>query len=363
MRIVLIGAGAIGGFVGGKLAAAGQDVTFVDRAPFVETVRAKGLCIIEPDVTTMVQAKATTELSEAFDGSSSVDLVMVCVKTFHTQIVIDDLRPFASRFRLTASFQNGISNDDLLSQAFGPDKVIAATITHPVAVPELGVVRSEKKQGGIGLAPLISQSVESLAEQFNQTGIVTRTYADYRSMRWSKLLLNVIGNATSAILNMNTVRVFNDRRLVWLEVMQLRETIAVMDKLKVQPVSLPGYPVPRLVLALKSLPTVLLGPVMRPLVVKGRAEKLPSLLIELNRGSYLSEVDEINGAVVRAGQAAGVPTPVNGILTATLNLLTNNPTMREAWQDNVERLVLVAKGAQKKPSALQDAEGVKLQHL
>ena len=351
MRIVVIGAGAIGGFVGGKLAAAGQDVTFVDRPPFVEAVRANGLRVIEPDNTTTVQAKATTELSEAFDDSSSVDLVMVCVKTFHTQTVIDDLRPFASHFRLIASFQNGINNDDLLMQAFGPDRVIAATITHPVVVPELGVVRSEKKQGGIGIAPIISQSVESLVERFSQAGIMTQTCADYRAMRWSKLLLNIIGNATSAILNMDTVRVFDDRRLVWLEVAQLREVLAVMDKLQVRPVSLPGYPVPLLVLALRLFPTALLGLVVRPLVVKGRAEKLPSLLIELNRGSCLSEVDEINGAVARAGQAAGVPTPINGILTATLKLLTNNPAMREAWHNNVERLVLVAKGAQKKPPA------------
>jgi 2-dehydropantoate 2-reductase len=348
MRIVVIGAGAIGGFVGGKLAASGQDVTFVDRPPFVEAVRANGLRIIEPDNTTTIQAQAVTDLSQAFDSASPADLVLVCVKTFHTQTVIDDLRPFASRFRLIASFQNGISNDELLMQAFGPGQVIAATITHPVVVPELGAVRSEKKQGGIGIAPIISQSVESLVERFNQAGILTQAYADYRAMRWSKLLLNIIGNATSAILNMSTARVFNDRRLVWLEVTQLREAIAVMDKLEVQPVSLPGYPVPLLVLALRLFPTALLGLVMRPLVVKGRAEKLPSLLIELNRGSYLSEVDEINGAVARAGQAAGVPTPVNSVLTATLNLLTNNPTMREAWHYNVERLVLVARGAQKK---------------
>ena len=135
------------------------------------------------------------------------------------------------------------------------------------------MVRSEKKRGGIGIAPIISQSVESLAAQLNQAGIVTRSYADYRSMRWSKLLLNIIGNATSAILNMNTVRVFNDRRLVWLEVAQLREAIAVMDKLQVRPVPLPGYPVPLLVLALRLVPTPLLGLVMRPLVVQGPGGK------------------------------------------------------------------------------------------
>jgi 2-dehydropantoate 2-reductase len=218
-------------------------------------------------------------------------------------------------------------------------------ITHPVAVPEPGVVRSEKKKGGIGLAPVSGQSVDSWVDRLNQTGIVTRAYDDYRAMKWSKLLLNLIGNATSAILNMNTMRVFNDQRLVALEVAQLCEAIAVMRALKIKPVSLPGYPVPLLVMALRFLPTPVVGLAMRPLVVSGRKEKLPSLLIELNRGSGKSEVDELNGAVARVGQSASVQTPVNATLAATLNLITQMPSQREAWKDNVERLVLVARAA------------------
>ena len=150
---------------------------------------------------------------------------MICVKTFDTQAAVDDLRPYGSRFRHILSLQNGLSNEDILSQAFGADKVIAGTITHPVVVPEPGVVRSEKKKGGIGVALVNGQNAESWADTLNKTGIVTRAYADYRAMKWSKLLLNIIGNATSAMLNMNTVRVFADRRLVWLEAEQLREAI------------------------------------------------------------------------------------------------------------------------------------------
>jgi len=349
MRIVVVGAGAIGGFVGGKLAASGHTVTFVDRPFFADAVRDKGLRIIEPDNTTTIHPTVVTQLAEAFSSSSPADLVLICVKTFDTQAAVDELRPYGSRLRHILSLQNGLNNEDILSQAFGADKVIAGTITHPVVVPEPGVVRSEKEKGGIGVALVNGQSADSWADTLNKAGIVTRAYTDYRAMKWSKLLLNIIGNATSAVLNMNTVHVFADRRLLWLEAEQLREAIRVMRALKVQPVSLPGYPVPLLVLAVRFLPTPLLGLVMRPLVVSGRAEKLPSLLIELNRNSGRSEIDELNGVVAKMGQSVGVATPVNDTLAATVNLLTMMPSQREVWRDNVERLMLVARGAQKKP--------------
>jgi len=349
MRIVVVGAGAIGGFVGGKLAAAGHDVTFVDRPFFAEAMCDKGLRIIEPDNTTTIHPTVVTQLAEAFKSSSPADLVLICVKTFDMQAAVDELRPCSSRFRHILSLQNGLSNEDILSQSFGADKVIAGTITHPVVVPEPGVVRSEKKKGGIGVALVNGQNADSWADMLNKTGIVTRAYADYRAMKWSKLLLNIIGNATSAVLGLSTVQVFTDRRMLWLEAEQLREAIRVMRALKVQPVPLPGYPVPLLVWAVRFLPTPLLGLVMRPLVVSGRAEKPPSLLIELNRNSGKSEIDELNGAVTKRGQSVGVPTPVNDTLAATVNLLTLMPSQREAWRGNVERLVLVARGAQKKP--------------
>lgn len=346
MKIVVIGAGAIGGFVGGKLAATGQRVTFVDRPPMAEVIRAKGLRIIEPEQEIAVQPAVTTSLAEAF-ADEPADLVLVCVKTFDTQSAVSDLRPFAPRIRHVLTLQNGLGSEETLAEAFGADQVISGTITHPVTVIEPGVVRSEKKSGGIGLAAVGAFDIAEWVRLVNEAGIVARGYDDYGGMKWSKLLLNIIGNASSAILNMNTVLVFNDARLVALEVAQLREAIAVMRALGHAAIDLPGYPVQALVVAIRFLPVPVLGMVMRPLVVKGRAEKLPSLLIELNRNSGRSEVDDLNGAIVREGQRAGVPTPVNATLTATLALLTTMPSQREAWSYNVERLVLVARGAQK----------------
>lgn len=345
VRIVVVGAGAIGGFLGGKLAASGCDVVLVGRPPFVEAVSARGLRVVEPDGAVTVHPTAVTSVAQAFASPSLADLVLFCVKTYDTQAAVDELGPFASRFRFMLSLQNGLSSEDILAQAFGASKVIAGTITHPVVAPEPGVVRSEKREGGVGIAPVGGQDVSSWAVLVAKTGLVTRTYADYRAMKWSKLLLNIIGNASSAILNMNTVRVFADQRMVRLEVEQLREVIAVMDRKKIKPVALPGYPVPLLVLALRFLPVALLGPIMRPLVVKGRAEKLPSLLLELNRQRGRSEVDELNGVVERMGQSVGVATPVNATLAATVNLLTQLPAQRAAWHENVERLLLVVRAA------------------
>lgn len=350
MKIVVVGAGAIGGWMGGKLAAIGQDVVLVARPQLAPVLSEKGLRILEPEHETTVHPSVVTDPGQAFVGSMPADLVLVCVKTFDTRAAVQELRPYAAKFRAILSLQNGISNEDILAEAFGVDKVIAGTTTHPVVAPEPGVVRSEKKQGGIGLATVGGQDVRGWVELFNKTGIVTRRYTDYRAMKWSKLLLNLIGNATSAILNMNTARVFADRRLVALEVAQLREAIAVMRALKLKPVSLPGYPVPLLVAAVRFLPIPIVGLIMQPLVVSGRKEKLPSLLLELNRQRAKSEVDELNGAVARAGQSLGVPTPINATLTATLGLITQLPSQREAWKENVERLLLVVKAARGKPS-------------
>jgi 2-dehydropantoate 2-reductase len=106
-----------------------------------------------------------------------------------------------------------------------------------------------------------------------------------------------------------------------------------MKGLGLKPVSLPGYPVPLLARAVRWAPRVVLAPVMRKLVTGGRGEKPPSLLYELRRRRQRSEVSDLNGAVVRAGEQVGVPTPVNRALNETLNRLVVG---RLQW-DNVRR--------------------------
>src|SRR5512143_1263196 len=154
MNILVIGAGAIGGFIGGQLAAQ-HHVTLFDRAPLVDAVRTRGLRVIEPESEhTVTNLAAFTSLKEIFTQTPRFDLAIVCVKAFDTPTAIQALRPYADRIDSFLTPQNGVSNEDLLGAAFGRAKIISGTVLNPIAVPEIGVVRLEKAGRGIGLAPV-----------------------------------------------------------------------------------------------------------------------------------------------------------------------------------------------------------------
>jgi 2-dehydropantoate 2-reductase len=347
MRIVVIGAGAIGGYVGGKLALDGHKVTMVDRSPLVEAIQAGGgLRVIEPGSEQMAKVHATLDLAEAFSGGIA-DLVLFTVKGYDTAQAIEELQSLGkgAPFSRLLSLQNGIFNESKLAEAFGAPKVLAGTITHPVSRPRLGTVRSEKKRGGVVIAPLTAQSVDSLVDAFNAAGIHTYAAEDAQALKWSKLMLNIVGNASAAILDMSSVQVFSHPGLVDVEIAALREALAVMKAKGIRPIDLPGYPAHLLAWSLRYLPPVILRPVLRWQVVRGRREKLPSLLIEMRRETGRSEIEDLNGAIAHAGNEVGVPTPVNEMLTTTLSMLVRNPDQRVRWREQPNRLVAIIKKA------------------
>ncbi|MBP7687704.1 MAG: ketopantoate reductase family protein [Thermoflexales bacterium] len=340
MNILIIGAGAIGGYLGGKLAAQ-HNVTIYDRARLVDAIRARGLHLIEPEgEATVTNLSAFTSLEEVFAHTPRFDLALCCVKAYDTAEAIAPLRPYTDRIERWLTPQNGVANEELLGQLFGREKVIAGTVLNPISIPEIGAVRLEMRKGGLGLAPIEpAHPIGPVVDAIGSIGLPLRVYADYRGMKWSKLLLNLLGNATSAILDMNTLEAFADQRVFAIEVAALREAIAVMDALKVKAVNLPGYPVPLLVLALRYLPLAVLQPVLRRMAKSGRGAKLPSLLIDLNAGRPKSEIDDLNGAVSAASQSSGVKTPVNDALTATVRDLVAGKSDRAAWRRQIDRLV------------------------
>jgi 2-dehydropantoate 2-reductase len=338
MNILIVGAGAIGGFIGGKLAAQ-HNVTLFDRAPLVEAVHARGLRIIEPEAdTTVTNLAAFTSLEEIFKQTPRFDLAIVCVKAFDTPTAIQALRPYADRVDRFLTPQNGVSNEDLLGAAFGRPKVISGTVLNPIAVPEIGVVRLEKAGRGIGLAP-VEGSIDTYVEALRATQLPVRTYNDYRAMKWSKLILNLIGNATSAILDMPTRETFADQRVFKIEAAMLREALAVMHARAIGTVDLPGSPVRLLVFGIRFAPIFLLQRILRPMVAGGRGDKPPSLLVDMRSGKTQSEIDELNGAIVRAGKTIGLKTPVNAALVGIVHDLLEGKADRAEWRRNVDRLV------------------------
>jgi 2-dehydropantoate 2-reductase len=339
VRVLIVGAGAIGSLVGHSLARAGHEVTLVGRQPFVAAVRARGLGLEDGgQVTWAMNVHAVANVPDVTD--EPFDLVLLTVKAYDTAEAAVQVEPLARRRILILVLQNGVGGEETVAEVLGEATILSAVITLSVEVLKLGLVRLATTRGGIGLAPTaLDQSVAELAEVFREAGFRLSVYRDYRAMKWSKLLLNIVANASPAILDMFPDEVFADSRMFALERAAFREAVAVMRALGLYPVSLPGYPVPLFTWALCSLPAWLLRPILRKVIVPGRGGKMPSLHIDLSRGKGKSEVEYLNGAVVRYAQELGLDVPVNRALHAVLMGIVKGEIPWEEYRGQPERLL------------------------
>jgi 2-dehydropantoate 2-reductase len=213
--------------------------------------------------------------------------------------------------------------------------VIAGTVTSAVGRRDAGDIVLEKLRG-IGIAnehPLAKRLVKAM----NDALLNAKLYERAADMKWSKMLTNLVGNATSAILDMPPADLFARDDLYDFEMRMLSEALTVMQAQKINVVNLPGTPVKALAWAAQA-PRWL-----RPLAAKklggGRGGKMPSFHIDLHSGRGKSEVDYLNGAVVRAGKKAGVPTPINQLLNETLLAMTRQEISIETYAKKPERLL------------------------
>jgi 2-dehydropantoate 2-reductase len=170
-------------------------------------------------------------------------------------------------------------------------------------------------------------------------------------MKWTKLLMNMMGNATSAILDRTPARLFADARVVDLEIAAWREALAVMAAAHIPPVNLGSYPFAWLTPLIRLAPNSLLRGILRRQVSGARGDKLPSLHIDLHQGKRKSEIGWLNGAVVARGKQVGVATPINAMLTDTVTTLLANTNEQALWQGNVEKLAAAAREYQQRVSA------------
>jgi 2-dehydropantoate 2-reductase len=337
MSFLSFGAGAIGAYIGGSLALAGHNVVFLEQPGPAQTLRDNGLRLsIAGEERRIEHPQVATALETAL-ALGPYDAALFALKSFDTGPALGQLAPFARDLPPFLCLQNGVDNEPMLAQRLGPEKVIAATVTSAIGRRGPGDVVLERLRGmGLDANHPLSKP---LAAALNEAGLEAFLYPDPGSMKWSKLLTNLLANASSAILDMTPAEIFAHPGLYQLEIEQLRETLRVMRALGVGPVNLPRTPVRLLAFAAQRLPLALSRPLLGRAVGGGRGAKMPSFHIDLHSGRGHSEVEYLNGAVVRYGEKNGLPTPVNRLLTETLLALTNGEMPLAGYAKQPEKLL------------------------
>jgi 2-dehydropantoate 2-reductase len=329
LNILVYGAGAIGTYIGGSLALVGHQAVFLERAAVAEELRARGLRLIIGGETHHLPEPIIVDSLDAAIGENQFDVILFALKSYDTEAVAETLAQSAKSFPPVLCLQNGVDNEPILAAALGQEKVIPGTVTSSISRRGVGDILLERLRG-VGISAAHNHAV-TFAAAMTEAGLNPRLYPNPGAMKWSKLLTNLLTNASAAILDMTPAEVLAIPDLFNLEILQLREALKVMDAQNLPVLDLPKTPVRALAFAVRTLPSGIARPLMAQAIGKGRGGKMPSLHIDLHSGSGKSEVGNLNGAVVRHGTRLGISTPINAMLTDILQALTRNELSREKF--------------------------------
>tara|TARA_B100000945_G_C20420394_1_gene617658 strand:+ start:2932 stop:3747 length:816 start_codon:yes stop_codon:yes gene_type:complete len=250
---------------------------------------------------------------------------VLAVKGFHTPTIIEMINDAKLQSPQIICVQNGVDNETLLSNAFGSENVIPATITSAVSISPNGIVNVDRERG-MGIAAGNDHSLK-IFNSFITAGFHTILYPNAKAMKWTKLMTNLISNASSAICDLSPSEILKHDRLFRLEIKAIEEVLNVMKGMQIPVVPLPKTPSKLLAFAIKNLPKWTYRQILIDKVSQGRGGKKPSLHIDLLEKRQLSEVGLLNGSVFRHAESLGLSAPVNKGLYQTLNEITLNPSL------------------------------------
>ena len=297
MKICILGAGALGSTFGAWLSEAGHDTWLLNRPnSHIEAVRQHGLSVEGPTGSRKVMLEASTDAKEI----GPVDLVVVLVKSFATAKALEGALPLIGAHTVVMSLQNGLGHEEILAEQVGANKVIAGKTYVGGVQLSPGVVRSgvAGKQTIIGeLDGTLTPRVQAIAEAFTAAGLATHVSDNIVGTMWDKLLVNISTGALSGITTLTYGQLYSEPVLRDIALLAVGEAISVAGAAGIR-LSI-DTPERAWNMASEGLP-----PSFKT-----------SMLQSLQKGS-ITEIDFINGAVVRLGQRYGIPTPINATLVA-----------------------------------------------
>ena len=301
-RVAVMGAGAVGSFFGGMLARSGAPVTLIGRAAHAQAIAAGGLIVESfrfprPE---RIRVEAATS-AEAVRGAQ---IVLLCVKTLDTESAAQSIAPHLAPDGIVVSMQNGVDNVARIRAASGIDALgaavyVAAEMVAPGHVKHTG--RGDLIVGPFPASNHDADVIERVAHCFARAGMPCRLAEDIRGSLWMKMLMNCAYNAISALGRSRYGRMATRAEIREIMRHAIEEAVAVA---RAEAIPLP---VENFVETGWKLAETM-----------GNATS--STAQDIARGKK-TEIDSLNGYIVRRGIALGVPTPVNQTLHGLIKLL------------------------------------------
>ncbi len=293
MKIVIVGPGAMGCLFAAGLAKTKEDVWILDKSSQnARLLNQNGICVESASGTSKTQVKATENIQEI----GPVDMAVICVKSFHTKQAIEQLKPAIVENTKILTLQNGIGNIEVIAELAGEEKVIGGVTSEGATWLDTGLIRHAGKGETVigmidGKTPV---EMRSIREILNKAGFATKMSRDIKGLLWSKLIINAGINALSALTRLP------NGKLIEIEASRkvLREAVTEAVRIAKR----------------KRIKLIYDDPLAKvEAVCESTASNISSMLQDILRKKH-TEIDFINGVIVRLGQELAIPVPVNALL-------------------------------------------------
>lgn len=329
----MLGAGAIGAYVGGRLAASGIDVVMVARPSLAEAVAAAGLRLTDYRGFDQTLPPARARFADA-SALGDCDVVLVTVKGLDTSAAARELRPHVRNDAIVVSFQNGVRNAELLQEALPSTVVLPGMV--PFNVARKGDTHFHQGTSGHLAVGARANHHAAIVAALERAGLPARAFADMRGVQWGKLLVN-LNNSVNALSGLPLLEQLSQRAYRRIMADCVREGLRALSKTDIKPkvdAPIPASWVPPLM----ALPNGLFRAFAKAMVnIDPNARS--SMWDDLQRGRK-TEVDFLNGEIVRLGATVGVPTPINAKIVKLVREAERSGTPPSLSADHLRRLLI-----------------------
>ena len=293
MTIVVVGAGAMGCLFSAFLSRSKEDIWLLDKdKDKAAKINENGISLEGASGTWQAKVKTTANIQDI--GKS--ELILLCVKSFHTKSAVEQIKPLLGQNTRILTLQNGMGNIEIISELAGEERVIGGVTSEGATLLDAGKIRHAGR--GETIIGMISGKtpveMRSIREVFNKCGFETKMTRDIKALIWSKLIINAGINALTAITGLPNGKLteFEGTKRILRDAVTEATRIAKRKRVKL----LYDDPLAKV-----------------EAVCEGTAANLSSMLQDVLRKKR-TEIDYINGVIVRLGQELGIPVPANKFL-------------------------------------------------